>query len=294
MTSLSLITTCKGRLAHLRETLPLFCAIPDTEVILVDYGCPEGSGDWAAAHFPQVRVVRVTDDPGFNPSRARNIAAREATADYLFFVDADIRVAPEAHEVIAQAVNPNRFVTVDATENGNEIRGTCVVPRAKFEAVRGYDEVLKNYGMEDTELYDRLMDFGVDDGFIPPGPFRAIAHGDDLRVRFFTTKSIRKLRLIAYFYQQYVQTFRRSLKVAQIELEDRQQIHDACTMLIEQLIRSGDPSPGARIGMKLPLPLLAGKVGSDMEWQFELSMTMRPRDALAFKQRYQNPLLVRK
>ena len=59
MPTFSLIVTCKGRLMHLRQTLPLFCALPDTEVILVDYGCPDGSGVWAAANFPAARVVRV-------------------------------------------------------------------------------------------------------------------------------------------------------------------------------------------------------------------------------------------
>ncbi len=290
MEKLSLITTCKGRLAHLRETLPLFCQLPDTRVFVVDYGCPERSGDWVQSCFPQVTVVRVTDDPGFNPSRARNIAARQAGSDYLFFVDADIRVKPEAYDAISAAAAPGTYVTVDSSADGDDIRGTCIIPRASFEKVQGYDEVLSSYGMEDTELYRRLSDNGLADAFIPADLFQAIPHGDDLRVRFFATKSLRKLRLTAKFYQEYVRVFRRSLGVPQVELDDREQIHRACAMLIDQLVTSSDPASGARIGMKLPRELLEGKVGSDMEWQFELTMTMRPRNTLAFRQRYQNAL----
>ena len=294
MPTFSLIVTCKGRLMHLRQTLPLFCALPDTEVILADYGCPDGSGDWAAANFPSVKVVRITDDPGFNPSRARNIAARESSADYLFFADADIKIAPAAMDDIRAAITPNTYATIDATDLGDDLRGTCIVPRAKFEAVGGYDELLKNYGMEDTELYTRLTDYGLDDAFLPPTSFASIPHDDALRTRFFSTKSVGKLRLIACFYQEYIKVFRRAVRVPQLALEDREQLHAAATSLVGQLTSASDPRNGARIGMKLPVDMPAGKIGGEMEWQFELTMTMKPKDPLAFRQRFQNPLLYRK
>ena len=294
MPTFSLIVTCKGRLEHLRQTLPLFCALPDTEVILADYGCPDASGDWATANFPTVKVVRIADDPGFNPSRARNIAARESTADYLFFADADIRISPAAMDEITAIITPNTFATIDAADLGDDLRGTCVVPRAKFEAVGGYDELLKNYGMEDTELYARLTDHNLDDAFLSPAAFNAIPHDDALRTRFFPTKSVRKLRLIACFYQEYIKVFRRAVKVPQLALEDREQLHAAATSLVEQLTAASDPRNGARIGMKLPVEMLPGKIGSEMDWQFELTMTMKPKDPLAFRQRFQNPLLYKK
>ncbi|MBM4221050.1 MAG: hypothetical protein FJ170_03775, partial [Gammaproteobacteria bacterium] len=73
--ALSFITTCKGRLQHLMQTLPKMAAQPGTETIVVDYDCPDNSGDWVAANFPAVRVVRVKDQPIFVASRARNLGA---------------------------------------------------------------------------------------------------------------------------------------------------------------------------------------------------------------------------
>lgn len=293
MPTFSLIVTCKGRLMHLRQTLPLFCQLPGCEVTVVDYGCPDRCGDWVAAHFPAAKVMRVDDDPGFNPSRARNIAATASTADYLFFVDADIRVAASAMDAIIAAVTPETYVTIDATDRGDDLRGTAVVPRAMFEAVGGYDELLRHYGMEDTELYTRLTDYGCKDAFIPPDAFTAIAHGDELRTTFFPTKSVRKLRLIAQFYQEYIKVFRRSVRVPQLALEDREQIHAAACSLVDQLTAASDPRNGARIGLKLPLIRPVEKIGGDMDWQFELTMTMKPRNPSAFRQAYQNPLLRR-
>jgi glycosyltransferase involved in cell wall biosynthesis len=38
MAMMTLITTCKNRLAHLKETLPLMMTQSFSEVIVVDYG----------------------------------------------------------------------------------------------------------------------------------------------------------------------------------------------------------------------------------------------------------------
>src|SRR5260370_11681104 len=38
---LSVVVPCKGRLQHLRRSLPTFVAQPDSEVIVVDYDCPD-------------------------------------------------------------------------------------------------------------------------------------------------------------------------------------------------------------------------------------------------------------
>jgi hypothetical protein len=54
--AVSLITTCKGRLAHLKETLPAFLAQgAGCEVIVVDYDCPEGAATWVNANHPRDR-----------------------------------------------------------------------------------------------------------------------------------------------------------------------------------------------------------------------------------------------
>ena len=42
-------------------------------MIVVDYGCPDGTEAWVKQNFPEVKVVKVEDDPGFSISRARNL-----------------------------------------------------------------------------------------------------------------------------------------------------------------------------------------------------------------------------
>ena len=40
----SIVTTCKGRLGNLKQSLPTFVAEAAAEVVVVDYDCPEGTG----------------------------------------------------------------------------------------------------------------------------------------------------------------------------------------------------------------------------------------------------------
>jgi len=76
MHEFAFVTTCKGRLHHLQQTLPLIAAQAPDEIVVVDYGCPQNSGDWVEAHFPGVKVVRTTDDPGFCLPRALDLFHR--------------------------------------------------------------------------------------------------------------------------------------------------------------------------------------------------------------------------
>ena len=82
VTTLCFVTTCKGRLDHLKQTLPLMAAVEDARCVVVDYGCPQGSGRWVQEHFPQVQVEFVTDDDEFCLARARNIGAKAVTSPW--------------------------------------------------------------------------------------------------------------------------------------------------------------------------------------------------------------------
>ena len=95
-TSISAITVCKNRLNDLKRTLPRLVSCGFDEIVLVDYDCPQKCGDWVAAHYPEVKVVRHQGDEGFSAARAKNLGARRVTSDWILFIDADIEVDPES------------------------------------------------------------------------------------------------------------------------------------------------------------------------------------------------------
>ena len=109
MPRLTWITTCKGRLEHLRHTLPRVVAQPDLACVVVDFSCPDGTADWVQKHHPQVTVVEAANEPGFSAPRARNLGAAAARTEWLGFFDADILLAADFSTAVLPLLRPGAF-----------------------------------------------------------------------------------------------------------------------------------------------------------------------------------------
>jgi len=164
---LSIVTTCKGRLHHLRQSLPRFLAQPDCEVIVVDYDCPDGTADVVRREFPAAKVVAVNDRPQFNISAARNLGADSATSPWLAFIDADIVIAADFLERLC--LRPGSFYRFPPRDRGSSLLGSCVMPADAYRAVGRYDEVIQGYGGDDQDMYFRLGLAGLRPQFMDLG-----------------------------------------------------------------------------------------------------------------------------
>src|SRR5712691_10564278 len=171
---LSFITVCKARLQYLRQTLPLLAAQPDTEPIVVDYGCPQGTRHWVREHFPQVKIVAVDDDSGFCVARGRNLGAMAATTARFCFIDADIKVSDGFVSWVRQHSQPRHYYR--ALPPDHDIWGTCVCPADDFWSTGGYDEAFRGWGGEDDDLYMRLEDAGCRPSGFPAALIEPIRH----------------------------------------------------------------------------------------------------------------------
>jgi glycosyltransferase involved in cell wall biosynthesis len=169
----AIVTTCKGRLEHLKASLPRMVAQNCNEAIVVDYSCPQGTAAYVSENFPSVRVVPVEGQTHFSNWRARNAGAAVASSDVLVFVDADTILAEGAIDWIAAHVPPRTFGYVDSATSrafnqggprlaANQLKGFQVVPLAAFRRVGGYDEILEGYAAgADTDLEQRLTMIGL-------------------------------------------------------------------------------------------------------------------------------------
>lgn len=187
-----IITTCKGRLKHLQQTIEPFLAQPDVKLILVDYDCPEHCGDWVEnAYGDKIKVVRVTDRPRFSYSEARNLGAAVLpdTAGWVIFADADIQLRKNFFTNLLpsmqQTPRPRVFYLAGDERGitGGYLGGTCVVWKDDFDLIGGYDEVFQGYGCEDMDLYYRLVLAGVAQKSFSPGTLHHIDHSDEDRLK---------------------------------------------------------------------------------------------------------------
>ena len=180
--SLSIVTTCKGRLDHLKLTLPQMLAQPGTETIVVDYDCPDGTAAWVSANHPAVQVVKVGTEPLFNHSRARNLGAEAANGEWLAFVDADTRLSPNYSERVIPLLQLGRYFRPAPMQL--DVWGNVVCRKNDFETIGGYDEVMRGWGGEDDDLYLRLGLLGSKADSFPGALLEAIGHDSADRVRF--------------------------------------------------------------------------------------------------------------
>jgi glycosyltransferase involved in cell wall biosynthesis len=177
---LSLITTCKNRLPHLKQTLPLMLQQPRAEVIVVDYGCEQGTAAWVKEHHPQAKLVQVRDDPVFCVARARNMGAKTASHETLCFIDADVLMHLEfAKWLEFNQVSSSFYLYPDP--KAVELVGFLIVAREHFFKVGGYDEAFTGWGGEDSDLYERLAMTGLSVSPVPVESISSISHGDELR-----------------------------------------------------------------------------------------------------------------
>jgi len=191
----SIVVTCKGRLHHLRQTLPKMLrqnADFVFEVVVVDYGCPQGTFSWCRQFDVSslIAVLVEQDTDLFSVSRARNVGARTAGGEVYAFVDADIELDEGWLQIAAAPILAgDAGLTRAKSRSGgkSDIWGTCCVSRELFHKVRGYDENMRGWGVEDNDLYERCRQQASErlfDGAL----LTAIPHGDDERVQYHDEK----------------------------------------------------------------------------------------------------------
>jgi GT2 family glycosyltransferase len=155
------------------------------EIIVVADGDTEGSGQ--RAEEIGANVLRTPEAGG--PARARNLGAREAEGDILFFVDADVTVPvnaiaqiaevfrsdpelaaligsyddmPAAHNFLSQYKNLfHHYVHQTGNTEASTFWGACGAIRRKcFLELGGFDESYRRPSIEDIELGYRLKQAG--------------------------------------------------------------------------------------------------------------------------------------
>lgn len=200
--SISVVTTCKGRLHHLQQALPLLVAQAHAEIIVVDYGCPDNTGDWVKLNYPDVIVIRVTDDKSFCAARARNTGANAASSPWIFFVDADVKVSDHLFKWANNSLD-NRCFYRAGSEGGfkkKDTWGTFICSKKSFDEVDGYDEVFRGWGGEDDDLYRRLINIGLVESNYPGEYVMPIPHDDPQRLVFYDIKERDIHHCINWFY----------------------------------------------------------------------------------------------
>jgi len=187
--SVSVVVPVHDGGADLRTCLAAIagCVPPPLEVIVVDDASRDDSASVASA-----AGARCLSSPAQRgPAHARNRGAEAASGDVVFFVDADVAIAPDAVAQVLDAFGaephlaavfgsyddapaaPNflsqyknlvhHYVHQTSRPEASTFWAGCgAVRRDAFRAVSGFDETFSRPSIEDIELGGRLRKAGYD------------------------------------------------------------------------------------------------------------------------------------
>ncbi len=159
-------------------------SIPPREVIVIDDSSPDDTAE-RLAPFVQDGRIRYVRQPNAGMAAARNVGAKLATSEYLYFLDDDDLVFPnalpwlveelDAHPAAAMAFGDMVIFSEQPPEtptNWSESRdvdrvpfmifnqlgcpGQVLIRRSAFDAIGGFDGTI--WGTDDWDLWLRLLE----------------------------------------------------------------------------------------------------------------------------------------
>jgi len=176
--------------------------LPAKEIIVVIDGCGEKAVNFLAS-YNDIKVINLEKNGG--PARARNIGVKEASGDWIAFMDADDKWEPEklekqmfflnnhpefsschtgiktfiGKEVIAQFNNKPLELTIeDLLVSSHVVPTSWLIKKSAFQKIDGFDTDIQC--SEDHDITIRLVAAGENIGFLsePLAFLRREGHGN--------------------------------------------------------------------------------------------------------------------
>lgn len=174
---------------YLPSVITALAGNPANEIIVVDNGSSDGSGEFLSRNFPEVKVLALERNLGFGGGS--NAGVRAAVNDIVVLLNSDMRVAPDflapllagftdagvfavSCQILFSDTNKRREETGLTQgwweEGGLRVRhrideqirdlypcfygggGSCAFDRKKFLELGGFDPLLEPFYLEDTDL----------------------------------------------------------------------------------------------------------------------------------------------
>ena len=249
MATITFVTTCMGRLEFLKQTLPAVVAQRDAAVVVVDYSCPQRCGLWVESMFPQATVVRIEGQERFNLAHARNAGAEACQTPWLGFLDADVLLAPAFSETVLPTLTLGYFYQAVPMPRDWHLLGTVLCSARDFQTAGKYDEVMRGWGGEDRDLYQRLSLHGIQAESFPGALVRHLDHGDALRVQNYEVKHKPVSQTINRFYMAAKSELMR-VNAGPLSLELRRHLYE---QVAQQVVLACAAKGEAAIQIDLPV-----------------------------------------
>lgn len=210
-----IVTTCMGRLRHLRRTLPTWVEHTPLSIGIVDFCCPDRTGDRVSEYvyrydlgsrvhvlwFPPGLAERSRGRPVFSKPKALNYALGIARTrpdllghdhvDSVLLLDADTLLEDGFWKRWEPYSHGSGFGYVLPRLSSRCLTGVLLAPLEALIAAGGLDERMQGWGSEDLDLRLRLfLCQGLTAHALEPTELSAIEHDDWLRSRHYQEQNL--------------------------------------------------------------------------------------------------------
>lgn len=183
----SIVTCAMNRTENLLKALPTWLACSEvTEVVLVDWSSKEPVAialTAAGIADRRIRIVRVDGEPRWILSYAFNIGFRFAHGASIVKTDADIQLKPDFFN--RNPLQPGQFIAGDwrrAAKGQEHINGFFYLARDDLRKIKGFNEYIITYGWDDDDIYERMVESGLERQCVDVESLWHIPHDDALRI----------------------------------------------------------------------------------------------------------------
>lgn len=194
MKSISFCISCRNRLWQLQQTLKnnLEQLNANQNICLVDYGSSDDLSKWIWDNFSndigekKLIFFEVKNKIAWNLSKAKNLAHRISSSDFLFSLDADNNITKNDIEAIQNAAEHNNPCHQWSGSWPDGSHGRIGVPKKIFYQVGGYDESFLPMGGQDIDLLRRLNALKLQITKLPPPEVAAVQNSIEDKMAEFS------------------------------------------------------------------------------------------------------------
>ncbi len=187
---ISIINASKNRNKNLKKALSSWLKHKEiSEIILVDWDCDvplrESLKDFL--EDKRIIIIRVDNQTNWALSKAFNLAASFVTKNKILKLDADIILKDDFFEkhILKENIFYRGNLLLAREPNETHLNGVLFLYSKDFYESGGYNEMIKTYGYDDTDLYLRLSSVNK----LKPKDFNFdtlihIKHDDENRIKY--------------------------------------------------------------------------------------------------------------
>jgi hypothetical protein len=198
--TISLICSVKNRTDMLKISIQSWIKHKDIkEYVIVDWSSDEDIS-YLSKLDDRIKVIRVENEKYFSVVKAPNLAIKNTCGDLIIKMDVDYILNPYYDFFQEYKIKKNEFLTGNwedfLIDNDmgfiRYLHGFLYAHRENLIKIGGYNELMKNYGYEDCDIFNRLTDIGLERKYLNHNKPCIIhmPHPDSVRSENYENKDI--------------------------------------------------------------------------------------------------------